>query len=111
MGHFCLDEFKAQGAGWVTPSHEKTATTRPLCHTTTQPLYHGAGRTRPEEALDASAATYVTCSAQGHGFDSLRVCLPFAFNLAIMKNSCAHSESVEYNLCKLWQNYSDCNRV
>ena len=32
---------------YITPSHEEAAATRPLCYSTTQPLYQGAGK--PEE--------------------------------------------------------------
>ena len=82
--------------------------TLPLSHFTRAPE---AGRTRPEEPLDASAATNLTCRAQGRGFDSPRGVglLPSISWKWRMKNSCAHSESVESNLCKLWQNYSDCS--
>ena len=41
---------------------------------------------RPEELLDASGATNLTCGAQDQGFDSPRGHSSFAFNLAIMNN-------------------------
>ena len=39
-----MDELKAHDVGWVTPSHEEAAVTRPLCYSTTHPLYMCAGR-------------------------------------------------------------------
>ena len=83
----------------------------PLGHYTRVPE---AGRTRPEELLDASAAAHLACGVQGCGFDSPRGHSPFAFHLRIMKIvfiQCAHSKSVASNHCKLWQNYFGSDHV
>ena len=92
---------------------KKVTASGSLSDPTSRPLFRGAERTRPEELLDASAATNLTCGAQGCGFDSLRGHFYFAFKSCDNEEKlfCAHSVSVASNPCKLGQNYSDFNHV
>ena len=47
---------------WIDPSHKEVAATRPLCYSTTQPLYQGAGKLE-EQSQEASLAK---CSTKSH---------------------------------------------
>ena len=55
-------EFKAQVVGWVTPSHEEAAVTRPLCYSTPQPLYQGTGKAKRTK----QEASLANCSTKSH---------------------------------------------
>ena len=100
VGRCCLDGYEVHGVVWITPDTRKA--TGPRSSTCTHVLllsYLTSALEKPEERDQKSRSTHR--GAQGRGFDSPRGRSLFAFNLAIMKNSCAHSESVASNHCKI----------